>query len=74
MLKDPDKRAALRQQIIRFFTAYPVYRGLSLDFESLPDDADPAYLSFIQELYARHAPAQSAPLRQHAASPHPTPT
>ena len=52
VLKDPDKRAALRLQILRFFIAYPVYRGLSLDFESLPDDAGPAYLSFIQELYA----------------------
>jgi cellulose synthase/poly-beta-1,6-N-acetylglucosamine synthase-like glycosyltransferase/peptidoglycan/xylan/chitin deacetylase (PgdA/CDA1 family)/spore germination protein YaaH len=52
VLKDRDKRAALRKQIVSFFTAYPVYRGLSLDFESFPDDADPAYLSFIQELYA----------------------
>src|SRR5271157_5325783 len=52
VLKDQGKRAALRQQILRLFTAYPVYRGLSLDFESLPDDAGPAYLSFIQELYA----------------------
>ena len=51
ILKDPGKRAALRQQIVRFFTAYPVYRGLSLDFESLPDDADPAYMAFIRELY-----------------------
>jgi len=40
----------LRAQILRFFSTYPVYRGLSLDFESLPDDADPAYLSFIHEL------------------------
>ncbi|HEY1160544.1 MAG TPA: glycosyltransferase [Terracidiphilus sp.] len=52
VLKDQNKRAALRQQILRFFTAFPVYRGLSLDFESLPNDATPAYLSFIQELYA----------------------
>jgi len=52
VLKNPGNRAALRRQIVRFFTAYPVYRGLSLDFESLPDDAGPAYLSFIQELYA----------------------
>ena len=50
-LRDAGKRAALRRQIVGFFTAYPVYRGLSLDFESLPDDAGPAYLSFIQELY-----------------------
>jgi len=51
ILKDPGKRAALRGQIVRFFTAYPVYRGLSLDFENLPDDATPAYLIFIHELY-----------------------
>ena len=52
VLADDARRAALRQQIIRFLTALPVYHGLSLDLESLPDDADPAYLTFIQELYA----------------------
>jgi peptidoglycan-N-acetylglucosamine deacetylase len=52
LLKDPGNRASLRRQILRFFTAYPLYRGLSLDFESLPDDASPAYQSFIQELGA----------------------
>jgi peptidoglycan-N-acetylglucosamine deacetylase len=52
LLKDPGNRASLCRQILRFFTAYPVYRGLSLDFESLSDDADPAYQSFIQELGA----------------------
>ena len=52
VLKDENKRAALRQQILRFFAAYPVYRGLSLDIESLPDDADPAYLGFIHQLYS----------------------
>ena len=51
VLKDAGKRAALRAQIIRFLTAYPAYRGLSLDFESLSDDAVPAYLTFIHELY-----------------------
>ena len=51
MLKDPGKRAALRQQILRFFTAFPAYHGLSLDFESLSEDADPAYVTFIHELY-----------------------
>jgi peptidoglycan-N-acetylglucosamine deacetylase len=56
VLQDPDKSAALRSQIVRFFTAFPVYRGLSLDFESLDDDADPAYLSFIQALYAQMHP------------------
>jgi peptidoglycan-N-acetylglucosamine deacetylase len=52
VLKDPGKRAALRQQIDRFFAAFPGYHGLSLDFESLPEDADPAYMAFIRELYA----------------------
>ena len=52
VLADAGKRAALRSQIVRFFTAYPVYRGLSLDIESLPDSASPAYLTFIHELYA----------------------
>ncbi len=52
VLKDPDKRDALRGQIVKFFTAYPMYRGLSLDIENLNDDAGPAYMTFIQELYA----------------------
>ncbi len=51
VLTDVNKRTNLRHQILRFFGAYPVYRGLSLDFENLPDNADQAYLSFIQELY-----------------------
>jgi cellulose synthase/poly-beta-1,6-N-acetylglucosamine synthase-like glycosyltransferase/peptidoglycan/xylan/chitin deacetylase (PgdA/CDA1 family)/spore germination protein YaaH len=52
VLQDPTKRAALRQQIVRFFTAFPVYHGLSLDFESLPDKAGPAYIAFIAELHS----------------------
>ena len=52
MLGDPQKRAELRQQILRFLAAFPSYRGLSLDFESLPDAAMPAYTTFIKELYA----------------------
>ena len=58
VLTDVNKRAALRQQIVRFLTAFKgpkgewVYPGLSLDIENLPDNADLAYLSFIKELYA----------------------
>jgi cellulose synthase/poly-beta-1,6-N-acetylglucosamine synthase-like glycosyltransferase/peptidoglycan/xylan/chitin deacetylase (PgdA/CDA1 family)/spore germination protein YaaH len=58
VLVDAGKRAALRQQIVAFLTAFKtpkgewVYPGLSLDIENLPDNADQAYLSFIQELYA----------------------
>jgi peptidoglycan-N-acetylglucosamine deacetylase len=51
VLEDSQKRAALRAQIIGFLTALPVYRGLSLDIESLDDDGFSAYLTFIQELY-----------------------
>jgi spore germination protein YaaH len=56
MLADPGKRRSLRLQILHFFKAYPGYHGLSLDFESLPEDATSAYLSFIQELYAAMHP------------------
>jgi cellulose synthase/poly-beta-1,6-N-acetylglucosamine synthase-like glycosyltransferase/peptidoglycan/xylan/chitin deacetylase (PgdA/CDA1 family)/spore germination protein YaaH len=52
VLADPGKNAELRRQILRFFKAYPVYRGLSLDFENLSDSSTPAYLSFIHDLYA----------------------
>jgi cellulose synthase/poly-beta-1,6-N-acetylglucosamine synthase-like glycosyltransferase/peptidoglycan/xylan/chitin deacetylase (PgdA/CDA1 family)/spore germination protein YaaH len=52
VLADVSKRAALRQQIVRFFTAFPAYHGLSLDIENIPESANPDYLSFIQELYA----------------------
>ncbi len=52
VLGDPVKSAALRQQILRFFAAFPTYRGLSLDIENLPDEASPAYVGFLQALYA----------------------
>jgi cellulose synthase/poly-beta-1,6-N-acetylglucosamine synthase-like glycosyltransferase/peptidoglycan/xylan/chitin deacetylase (PgdA/CDA1 family)/spore germination protein YaaH len=51
MLADPAKRATLRQQLVRFFTAQPAYHGLSLDFENLNEPAVPAYMTFVQELY-----------------------
>ena len=51
VLQDPAKSAAFRRQIMRFLITYPVYRGLSLDIESIPDEDDAAYLSFIQALY-----------------------
>src|ERR1035437_9840599 len=52
VLADASKRAALRRQIVRFLTAFPAYRGLSLDIENLPESATPVYLNFIQELYS----------------------
>jgi peptidoglycan-N-acetylglucosamine deacetylase len=53
VLEDPLKSASFRQQLMRFLAAYPAYRGLSLDIESISDAADPAYMSFIQALYAQ---------------------
>jgi cellulose synthase/poly-beta-1,6-N-acetylglucosamine synthase-like glycosyltransferase/peptidoglycan/xylan/chitin deacetylase (PgdA/CDA1 family)/spore germination protein YaaH len=52
ILKDPAKRAEIRQQLQRLFTAFPGYHGLSFDFESIPDDAQSAYLTFIRDLYS----------------------
>ncbi|MGA2339890.1 MAG: glycosyltransferase [Terracidiphilus sp.] len=52
VLKDPDKSVAFLEQITRFLSTYPVYHGLSLDIESIPDADDSAYLRFIQALYA----------------------
>ena len=51
LLADPGNRAELREQIVTFLTTYPAYRGLSLDFESLSDEATPAYTAFVRELY-----------------------
>jgi cellulose synthase/poly-beta-1,6-N-acetylglucosamine synthase-like glycosyltransferase/spore germination protein YaaH/peptidoglycan/xylan/chitin deacetylase (PgdA/CDA1 family) len=56
VLVDPVKSASFLRQIMRFLTTYPVYRGLSLDIESIPDEDDAAYLSFIQALYGQMHP------------------
>ena len=53
MLADDQKRGALEQQIMQFFSAMPAYRGLSLDFENLPDNSASVYLNFIGEIYAQ---------------------
>ncbi|WP_263356485.1 glycosyltransferase [Acidicapsa ligni] len=49
---DSDKSHALHTQIMSFFKGLPMYHGLSLDFENLPDNAVDAYMQFIQDLYA----------------------
>ncbi len=51
VLEDPDKSSAFLTQVMRFLSTYPVYRGLSLDIESIPDKDDPAYIAFIEALY-----------------------
>ncbi len=52
ILKDPTKRAVLRQELDRLFTAFPAYHGLSLDFETIPDETQNSYVAFIHELYS----------------------
>ncbi len=52
VLKDPAKRLEIRKQLQRLFTAFPGYHGLSLDIENLRDDARPAYLALVGEIYS----------------------
>jgi peptidoglycan-N-acetylglucosamine deacetylase len=52
LIANPQNRADLRAQIVRFLVAFPTYRGLSLDFENLPDSAMADYTTFIAELYS----------------------
>jgi len=51
VLNDPAKRASLRRQLMTFFAANPRYRGLSLDLENIPDEAQDGYRAFIKEIY-----------------------
>src|ERR1700683_488340 len=56
MLKAPAARKNLERQLGIFLAANPSYRGLSLDLEDLPDDAQADYHSLIQELYSQMHP------------------
>jgi spore germination protein YaaH len=56
MLKAPAARKNLERQLGIFLAANPSYRGLSLDFEDLPDDAQADYHSLIEELYNQMHP------------------
>jgi len=51
-LRNPAARANFKRQAEAFLTSNKRYRGLSLDFESIPPDAMPGYLSLITALYA----------------------
>ena len=52
LLKNKDKRQEIRLQLQRLFTLFPGYHGLSFDVENLNEDANSAYLTFIEELYS----------------------
>jgi cellulose synthase/poly-beta-1,6-N-acetylglucosamine synthase-like glycosyltransferase/peptidoglycan/xylan/chitin deacetylase (PgdA/CDA1 family)/spore germination protein YaaH len=51
-MKNPQAREGLRRQIDTFLAASPQYHGIALDLEEMPDDAEPAYLGFVAELYS----------------------
>jgi len=53
VLKDPVRRNALLDQTEQFLEAFPAYRGISLDFEEVQDDAEDGYQAFIGGLYKR---------------------
>ncbi len=56
MLKDSAARKNLERQLLIFLAANPSYRGISLDLEDLPDDAQANYNSLIEELYSQMHP------------------
>jgi peptidoglycan-N-acetylglucosamine deacetylase len=50
-LLNPSARATFVKQVDTFLTANPNYRGLSLDFEDIPSNAQPGYIALIKALY-----------------------
>ncbi len=50
-LMDDAARANFIHRIDTFLTANPNYRGLSLDLEEIPDEAQPSFRTLVAELY-----------------------
>ncbi len=50
-LKNPAAQQKFINQAMRFLGSNQHYRGLSLDFENIPSDAQPAYRQLIASLY-----------------------
>lgn len=55
-LNDPAARAHFIDQVNRFLKANPSYRGITLDFQDIPDDAFPGFKALIADLYANLHP------------------
>ena len=51
MLRDPAARNRLHVQLDKFLFANPGYRGICLDFELVPDDAERLYEEWVGELH-----------------------
>ncbi len=56
--RNPASRARFIQQIDQFLAANPSYRGISLDFEEIPSEAQQSYMALLAAMYqdfqARH--------------------
>jgi cellulose synthase/poly-beta-1,6-N-acetylglucosamine synthase-like glycosyltransferase/peptidoglycan/xylan/chitin deacetylase (PgdA/CDA1 family)/spore germination protein YaaH len=50
-LSSADARASFLIQVDRFLAANTLYRGLTLDFQSIPPEAQPGYSALVQALY-----------------------
>ncbi|WP_263381532.1 polysaccharide deacetylase family protein [Granulicella arctica] len=55
-LKNPVARQNFIQQIDTFLAKNPSYRGLSLDFEEIPTEAQPGFQALVAALYADFHP------------------
>ena len=51
-LKNADARVHFRDQLDRFLAANPDYHGISMDFEEIPDDAQPGFQQLIADIYS----------------------
>ncbi|HWB33241.1 MAG TPA: glycosyltransferase [Acidobacteriaceae bacterium] len=62
-LTDPTARANFIRQLDRFLAANPSYRGISLDFEEIPSEAQQGYMALLAEIYGDfHAPGRDLKL------------
>jgi len=62
-LTNPDGRANFLQQLDKFLAANPSYRGISLDFEEIPSEAQQGYMALLTAIYADfHAPGRNLKL------------
>jgi cellulose synthase/poly-beta-1,6-N-acetylglucosamine synthase-like glycosyltransferase/peptidoglycan/xylan/chitin deacetylase (PgdA/CDA1 family)/spore germination protein YaaH len=55
-LSNSASRAHFVQQIDQFLAANPSYRGISLDFEEIPDEAQPGYMVLLAQIYQNFQP------------------
>ncbi len=56
MLKDPAARERLHVELDQMLWANPKYRGITLDFEQVPDSATKLYAQWLDELHRDFAP------------------